>query len=523
MEDKKKLMIFCTCTEFKKEHYLKRVSDWYHNLKAIKSLEPLEPDYYVFNDGVVTVEDIYAVDPTMLQDGKLFIINHSPMMGRLSDLSFPGWVRSFKHAMAVGLEKYDYIVHIENDVLLLHPDKIVSYFDKPGMYCSHWKGRDIIDSTVMVMNDKNAIRNILSFINTKDDANCMLIEGIFTPLGNWQFVFNGDRLNGELSHLSMDLDFIGQLWRSEVRNPYSKAIMDNRINHLFVAGGGDIRVPSSQMHYIPIQCAAITADEARNPDYLHDDDGEDNIADQYHLYGPLTALYWIWKHHKCQSEETGVGFFCDDMWLTNGMVFRPNCKDVIRTNEKGDQIKTTVPCYTDIVRLDYDTDRNACCNPEYIFKHYDIIIGKRQVQFRDGNIKNVIAFMTSEFGYPFYSEVESVLRENFYDYAYDVWKDYAMDELCPQTMRPIFVMSWKNFQRYCALLFGVCFELQRRIAEKSMIEAYYGSKHGDTQVFKRLAVYILNLFMFRNRFTFKETSVLHFSDKEEANEQPFSY
>ena len=31
-----KLMIFCTCTEYKKEHYLTRVSNWYHNLRAIK-------------------------------------------------------------------------------------------------------------------------------------------------------------------------------------------------------------------------------------------------------------------------------------------------------------------------------------------------------------------------------------------------------------------------------------------------------------------------------------------------------
>ena len=63
-----KLMIFCTCAEYKKEHYLKRVSDWYHNLKAIESLKSLEPDFYVFNDGVITLEDIKAVDPSMLHD-----------------------------------------------------------------------------------------------------------------------------------------------------------------------------------------------------------------------------------------------------------------------------------------------------------------------------------------------------------------------------------------------------------------------------------------------------------------------
>ena len=77
---KPKLMIFCTCAEFKKEHYLKRVSDWYHNLRQIKSLQELEPDLYVMNDGVVTVEDLKAIDPSLLHDPKLFIVNHTPML-----------------------------------------------------------------------------------------------------------------------------------------------------------------------------------------------------------------------------------------------------------------------------------------------------------------------------------------------------------------------------------------------------------------------------------------------------------
>jgi hypothetical protein len=151
------------------------------------------------------------------------------------------------------------------------------------------------------------------------------------------------------------------------------------------------------------------------------------------------------------------------------------------------------------------------------------VIGRRQVQFRDNNIKNVIAFMTSEFGYPIYTKVESILRDKFYDYAYDVWKDYAMDELCPQTMRPIFIMSWKNVQRYCALLFGICEELEKIFTQEQLISSYYRSKEGDTQIFKRLAVYILNLFIFRNRMVIKETSVLHFAEEVSNYVQPFSH
>ena len=404
MADSGKLMIFCTCTEYKKEHYLERVSNWYHNLKAIKSLEPLDPDFYVINDGTITVDDIKAIDPSLLKDSKVFVVNNTPMLGRLSDLSFPGWVRSFKVAMNIGLKKYDYIVHIENDVLLLHPDKIVSYFNKPGMYCSHWKGRDVIDSTVMIMNDKRAINTIMAFLNSKDNANCMLIEGIFTPLCDWKFVFNGDRLNGELSHLSMDLDFIAQLWRSEVKNPYSSVISDARINHIFVAGGSNLVVPKEQKHYIGIQCDAITVDGEKKEEFIQDDDMENSIADKYELYGPLTALYWIWKNHHTLSEDTGVGFFCDDIWITNGIVFRPNCLS-----------DRSTPCYTDLVPILYDTDRSIACNPEYVFEYYDIVTPIRQAQIKGGNAKNVISFMVSEFGYEIYTTIETILRECCYD------------------------------------------------------------------------------------------------------------
>ena len=506
-----KLMIFCTCAEYKKEHYLERVSNWYHNLRMIKSLEPLDPDLYVFNDGTVTADDIKAIDEDLLKDPKLFIVNQVPMLGRLADLSFPGWVRSFKNAATIGIQKYDHIVHIENDVLLLHPDKIVSYFTQPGMFCSKWKGRDVLDSTVMIMNDKKALSVILAFLNSKDYSNSMLIEGIFTPLAPWQFVFNGDRLNGEWSHLTMDLDFIAQLWRSEIRNPYSAAIKDARINHIFVAGGGNLTLPENQKHYIGIQCDAITTEDTINPNYLHDDDVDDNIADRYSLYGPLTALYWIWKNHHPLSEDTGVGFFCEDMWLTNGMVFRPNCTE-----------DRKYPCYTDIIPVPSNWDRKLACNPEYTFHHFDIVIPRRQIQYRAGTMKNVIAFMVSEFGYEFYTEVENILRSHCYDYAYDIWKDYAMDEMTPQVMHLAFVMTWKNFKRYCELLFTICFHLQQKYSEEKLKEFYYGTKNGDTRIFLRLAVYILNLFIYRNKLVVKETGMLHFTDQGGSYEQPFS-
>ena len=131
--------------------------------------------------------------------------------------------------------------------------------------------------------------------------------------------------------------------------------------------------------------------------------------------------------------------------------------------------------------------------------------------------------MVSEFTYPVYTAIEKILREHCYDYAYDVWKDYAMDELAPQVMRPLFIMPWKHFKRYCELYFTICEQLRKQFGDEKLIASYYASKEGDTQIFKRLAVYILNLFIFRNRLVVKETGAIHFNDKGvNFYEQPFS-
>lgn len=505
-----KLMIFCTCCDFRKDFYLMRASHWYHNLKQIKSLEPLDPDFYIMHDGELTLEDIQKYDPSMLKESHLYVRNHKPMLGRTSDLSFPGWVRSFVHALEIGMEQYDYIVHIESDVLLLHPDKIVSYFDKPGMYCSHWFGRDIADSTLLVMNDKESVKRIHDTLNSRDYGTAQLIEGLITNLADWKYVFLGGRLENDASHLTMDLDFIAQLYRSEAVNPYSKSISDATANHIYFAvKDNEINKPDHRQ-FIPIQCTS-GAQERLN--CYHDDDNPDNIADRADLYGNLTALYAAWKTDKANSDNQGIGFLCEDMWFLNGMYHLPN-------------MFNNTYCYDDVVTENKSSKRDHA-SAGYDFQQFDIVLPRRQVQIdQNGSLVSCIGVLYCEFGYEFYHVLEDLIRDKHFDYSHKIWKDYMMDELVAQPVRPCFVTTKYLFDKFCAFFFAVCFELEEIQKNNTKLFDHFNAVFNNANtkqhqaIFEKLLPYMMGLFCFRNRLSVKETQMIHYKERGVAYVKP---
>lgn len=505
---KSKLMIFCTCAEFKKEFYLKRVSSWFHNFEQINSLKELNPDFYVFNDGEITVEDIAAVDPDLLKHSNLYIRNHTPILGRTSDLCFPGWIRSFKHALEIGLNEYEYVVHMENDVILFHPDKVVSYFTKKGMFCSHWPGRTISDSTLLVMNDKDQLRTIYNYFSSIDPAMCVLVEGVLTGLANWQYVFKGGRLENESVNIDPTIDFLAQIYLSEKINPLSKAITDATVNHVYVALEEKIAMPKAQRRFIPVQCTK--AMDERLDNCLHDDDIENPLLPRYNLYGPLTALYAAWKMDKSVSDQSGVGFHCSDMWLINGFCFTPDCvQDYI--------------CYNDLACVAKSHTRDDLNTMEYDFMQYDIVVGRRQLQFINRYTRNIISFMCKEFGNAFYHHVEDIVRTYHYDYGHKIWKDAMMDELVPIPIRCNFIAKKMYFDKFCEFFFDVCQRLEElyKFDEKAITAEYRCTGAGHPKIFQRLMPYLLWLFIYRNKLVVKEAGVIYYTDEGSNFAQPY--
>ena len=492
-----KLMIFCTCCDYRKDFYLMRCSHWFHNLKQIKSLQELDPDYYIMHDGELTLEDIAKADPSLLKEPHLYIRNHKPMLGRTSDLSFPGWIRSFLHALEIGLAQYDYIVHIESDVLLLHPDKMVSYFNKPGMYCSHWIGRDIADSTCLVMNDKADVKNIHDSLGSRDYATNQLVEGLITGMAHWQYVFNGGRLENDASHLTMDLDFIAQLYQSEAVNPYSKYVSDATANHVYYAVSDSIPKVNYRQ-YIPIQCMAESKERLN---CYHDNDNLDNISNKYNLYGKLTALYSAWKLDKSVSDQNGVGFLCDDMWFVNAGYHVPN-------------IVNGMFQYTDLIAIDKTHERDFPMM-NYDFQQYDIVLPIRQFQVdAQASMRTVIGTLSTEFGQEFYHTLENIVRERYFDYGHKIWKDCYMDELVAQPIRPCFITKKYLFNKFCEFFFSVCSDLEKAYkTEENLLKNYQCVEYGSPKLFQRLMPYLMSLFCYRNKLVVKETVMFCYCEK----------
>lgn len=206
---KNELMIFCTCCEYNKEYYIKRVYNWYKQILNNISLMRYYPDLYVFVDGNISNEDIIKINPELL---KLNWINLTPMLGRKDIWRFPGWKRSFNTALNYGLN-YNYLVHIESDILLLKPEKIISKFTDTGYFCGWCKTHKFIESSLMILNDKNNNKKLIERYSNINNLNESIdFERTLMHLFKWNIIFNGDRIEGQQQRYKKDYDFIAQIY-----------------------------------------------------------------------------------------------------------------------------------------------------------------------------------------------------------------------------------------------------------------------------------------------------------------------
>ena len=206
---KNELMIFCTCCEYNKEYYIKRVFNWYKQILNNISLMKYTPDLYVFVDGNISKDDIIKVNPELL---KLNWIIQTPKLGRNSIWEFPGWKRSFYTALTYGL-KYNYLIHIENDILLLKPEKIISKFTESGYFCGWCNTHKFIESSLMILNNKENNKQIIKhYLNNNNFNENIDFERNLMNSFNWNIIFNGDRIDGNLQKINTNYDFVAQIY-----------------------------------------------------------------------------------------------------------------------------------------------------------------------------------------------------------------------------------------------------------------------------------------------------------------------
>lgn len=171
---------------------------WYDQVSEI--FKDYDADYFVFVDGVVDFK--YK---------SLNVVNIKPHIGRSSNSIFQGWKRSFRYALEFG-RNYDYILHIQNDVKILHTEKIFQYLTKPGYYIGHCKLHNFVQTAFMILNDKELNQKFIEhYSKVQNLYQNIIFEFVYQYFANekYKVVFETDRLQRP-GRFNQNYDFVCQ-------------------------------------------------------------------------------------------------------------------------------------------------------------------------------------------------------------------------------------------------------------------------------------------------------------------------
>jgi hypothetical protein len=203
------LMIFCTSAEVNFDKYLQNINNWYAMLDMVHDAA----DFYVGVDGKI---------PKNIELNKnINFIEFLPKYG-LGDIphakNFAGWKRTYIEMLKMAIEKdYKYVVHIENDVLVLNWEKIKPLFYTSGLFSSKDSRYGFIESAFQILNDISAIKPIIDYYSNEE--NFFKSEGfehLLQSKCNFNYCLNSIRVEGHFpvdknSTQCKQYDFLAQI------------------------------------------------------------------------------------------------------------------------------------------------------------------------------------------------------------------------------------------------------------------------------------------------------------------------
>ncbi len=215
--------------------------------------------------------------------------------------------------------------------------------------------------------------------------------------------------------------------------------------------------------YLPVQVGAAGKPPI-DPAWARDDAGE-NISEKNVSFCELTGLYWAWKN--LDAEAAGLCHY-------RRYPGRPGLRLPARGEEKR-----------------FLTREDA----ERLLSKYDLILPKKRHYW--------IETRESQYAHAHHAEdlrcVEGILAERYPEYL-PAWKHMLSTRsghICN-----MFVMPRRLFDPYCAWLFEILFEAERRLD----ISGYSAQ---DRRVFGFLGERLLDVWVEKNGLTFAETPVVN--------------
>ena len=240
---------------------------------------------------------------------------------------------------------------------------------------------------------------------------------------------------------------------------------------IIVAAHKEYDMPDNNL-YLPV---FVGADGKKDINGYKRDDTGSNISIKNPNFCELTGLYWAWKN----VDSEYYGFFHYRRYLGFSTDFSKN-ESIWGTLEE--------PRFNDSLVKKYNLDDKSI---KALVEQYDIVLPEiKDIAVMPGHSKNIRQQYVSS-GYLHEKDLDimmDVLKEkypDFYPYAVsymDGHKSY---------LNNMFIMKKEVFTKYCAWLFDILFELEKRI-DISNYDNY------QKRVFGFISERLLNVWVFKN-------------------------
>ena len=230
---------------------------------------------------------------------------------------------------------------------------------------------------------------------------------------------------------------------------------------IIVATHKSYQMPEDEV-YFPIH---VGADSNKNETPYTKDNTGDNISIKNPNFCELTGLYWVWKNLK--NDYIGLVHYRRHLTMSKKKykTEEEKFKNVLKGKEIDELLNTT-----------------------------DIILPKK----RNYYIENLY----DHYKHTMYIEpldiTRDIIKEKYPDYLDE------FDKLHKRTsahMFNMFVMKKEILDKYCAWLFDILFELEKRV-DNSKYDAFHGRFYG------RVSELLFDVWLNKNNLTYKEINLL---------------
>ena len=230
---------------------------------------------------------------------------------------------------------------------------------------------------------------------------------------------------------------------------------------IIVATHKSYQMPEDEV-YFPIH---VGADSNKNETPYTKDNTGDNISIKNPNFCELTGLYWVWKNLK--NDYIGLVHYRRHLTMSKKKykTEEEKFKNVLKGKEIDELLNTT-----------------------------DIILPKKR--------KYYIENLYDHYKHTMYIEpldiTRDIIKEKYPDYLNE------FDKLHKRTsahMFNMFVMKKEILDEYCAWLFDILFELEKRV-DNSKYDAFHGRFYG------RVSELLFDVWLNKNNLTYKEINLL---------------